>query len=68
MTYDEAFKRLEEILETMNKPQATLETSLKLYEEADKLLRLCGEKLSTAEQRIETLIRTREGGFTKEPL
>ena len=37
--------------------------SLKLYEEADKLIALCTKRLTEAEQKIETLIKSREGAL-----
>lgn len=59
MTYETAFARLSTILEEMGKPQASLEQSLKLYEEADQLIAFCHTRLSQAEQRIEVLIKNR---------
>ncbi len=59
--FEEAFTRLEEILEKMNSGTVTLDNSLKLYEEADTLLIHCQKKLNEAEKKIETLIKNREG-------
>jgi exodeoxyribonuclease VII small subunit len=53
--------RLEEILEEMNSGEVALDASLKLYEEADKLIGQCGHHLQKAEQKIEKLIKNREG-------
>lgn len=60
-TFEKSFERLEEILETMNSGQVSLEDSLKLFEEADKLIAKCGNYLNSAEQKIETLIKNRNG-------
>jgi len=60
-SFEEAFSRLEAILEKMNETGLELEEAIRLYEEADKLIGNCSEKLSTAEQRIETLIKKRTG-------
>ncbi|MBI5272808.1 MAG: exodeoxyribonuclease VII small subunit [Chlamydiia bacterium] len=59
LSFEKAFERLEKILETMNAGKTPLEESLKLFEEAETLMRLCGERLNTAEQRIEKLIKGR---------
>jgi exodeoxyribonuclease VII small subunit len=61
MTYEEAFKRLEEILNLMNSGQIALDKAVNLYKEADALTRFCETKLKTAENTIETLIKDRDG-------
>jgi exodeoxyribonuclease VII small subunit len=60
-TYEEAFKRLEEILNLMNSGQVPLEKTVNLYKEADTLSRFCEDKLAKAENTIQTLIKDREG-------
>lgn len=60
-TFEQAHGRLEQILEKMNGGNVPLEEALKLYEEADSLLKLCYDKLTLAEQKIETLIKQRNG-------
>lgn len=57
--FEKAFTRLEEILEKLNSSQASLEESLILYDEADKLIASCSKKLYVAERKIETLIKNR---------
>jgi len=59
LSFEQAFERLEQILEKMNSGKTPLEESLKLFEEAEKLIRSCNARLSTAEQKIETLIKQR---------
>lgn len=61
MKFEEAFARLEKILTEMNSGEVSLDDSLKLYEEADKLIVTCHKTLTKAEKRIETLIKNREG-------
>lgn len=56
-----AFERLEDILEKMNSGEIELDQSLKLYEEANKLIGSCQTHLQKAEQKIEKLIKGREG-------
>lgn len=60
-TFEKAYERLESILEQLNSGEVSLDLSLKLYEEADKLIRVCQDKLTTAEQKIQFLIKDREG-------
>jgi exodeoxyribonuclease VII small subunit len=60
-TFETAYLRLEQILEKMNAGKATLDESLKLYEEADRLIASCNAKLNEAEKKIEILVKTRSG-------
>ncbi len=61
LSFEKAFERLEQILEAMNSGKTPLEESIKLFEEAEKLMRLCGSRLNAAEQKIEKLIKSRTG-------
>ena len=40
-SFESAFERLEQILEKMNTGKTPLDESLKLFEEADQLIRFC---------------------------
>lgn len=60
-TFESAYARLEEILEKMNAGKVSLEDSLKLYEEADKLINWCSKQLTDAEKKIEVLVKNRDG-------
>ena len=66
--FEEALKRLEEIVAELEKGELALEKALKLFEEGIKISRLCGEKLQEAEQRIEILVKDSQGGFKEKPL
>lgn len=59
--FESAFARLEEILEKMNSGQTSLDGAIQLYEEADKLIHLCQQRLSDAERKIEMLTKKRSG-------
>lgn len=61
MSFEDAFARLEAILERMNSGSISLDESLKLYEEADKLITTCSKRLNDAERKIEILIKNRNG-------
>ncbi len=58
---EKAFQRLELILEKMNSGKATLDESLALYEEADRLIASCGRKLEGAQAKVQMLIKKRNG-------
>ncbi|NGX30717.1 MAG: Exodeoxyribonuclease 7 small subunit [Chlamydiae bacterium] len=55
--FEEAFQRLEDILQHMNSTSIELEEALNLYQEADELIDHCAQKLKNAEQKIEILIK-----------
>lgn len=59
LSFEQAFERLEQILEKMNNGKTPLEESLKLFEEAEKLMRACNSRLAASEQKIEMLIKQR---------
>ena len=67
-SFEEAMKRIEEIVTALEKGDLPLEESLDRFEEAVKLARACQQKLEKAEARIKKLVRTGESGFTLEPL
>jgi exodeoxyribonuclease VII small subunit len=62
ISFEASFARLEEILEKMNSGTISLDESLKLYEEADKLILICSKRLNDAERKIEMLIKNRNTG------
>lgn len=66
-SYEEAYKRLEEILNLMNSGQVPLDTAVALYKEADLLTRFCEKKLEEAESTLETLMKDREGQIATNP-
>lgn len=61
LSFETAFSRLEEILEKMNSGTVSLDESLKLYEEADKLISVSQKRLTDAERKIEQLVKNRNG-------
>ncbi len=54
-TFETAMARLEEIVAVLESGNASLDDSLKLFEEGTKLTAFCNEALKTAEQKIVTL-------------
>ena len=65
--FEQALKRLEEILSLLEEGDKPLEESLKLFEEGMKLSRLCSKRLEEATRKIEILKRQENGKLTSEP-
>jgi exodeoxyribonuclease VII small subunit len=55
MTFEEAQKELEEIVQRLESGEAPLDEALKLWQRGEELHRLCKEQLDTAEGKIEEL-------------
>ena len=62
ITFEAAMERLEEITRILESGAEGLDESLKLYEEGVSLIRLCIQKLETAEQSVKVL-QMREDGI-----
>ena len=56
LTYEQAYKRLEEIVQKLENGSVPLEESMKLFEEGTKLANFCNSKLNAAEQKFTQLI------------
>jgi exodeoxyribonuclease VII small subunit len=67
MKFEAALERLEQLVKKLEEGDGSLDDSLKMFEEGVGLARLCGEKLDAAERRIETLVRTEDGGTRAVP-
>jgi len=61
-SFEEALKRLEEIVQRMESGELTLEDSLGLFEEGVRLTRVCSQRLDEAEKKIEVLTKDEQGG------
>jgi len=55
LSFEDALKRLEEIVRTLERGEAPLDQSIELYQEGDKLKRLCEARLKAAQARIEQI-------------
>ncbi len=58
--FEEAFKKLESIVESLEAGDLTLEQSTTLFEEGMQLLHVCGNRLDETELKIKKLIRDSE--------
>ena len=61
LPFEEALKKLESIVEAMESEDLPLETLLSKYEQGTQLARICQQKLSEAELKIQQLERNAAG-------
>jgi exodeoxyribonuclease VII small subunit len=61
LNFEGAMDRLEEIVEQMESGKMMLEELIGRYEEGMKLVKICQERLASAEQRIEIITRNNAG-------
>jgi exodeoxyribonuclease VII small subunit len=59
--FENAMERLETIVEQMESGKMSLDDLIVRYEEGMKLVKICQEKLASAEQRIEMITRNHAG-------
>lgn len=65
--FEDAMKKLEEIVGKMEKGDMPLNDSLKMFEEGIKLTRFCSQELSKAEKKVELLTRDTKGELVAVP-
>lgn len=65
-TFEESLKKLEVIVDQLEKGDMPLEDSLKLFEEGVGLSAVCKQELDTAEGKVQLLIKQRDGSFKTE--
>ncbi|MCK4306746.1 exodeoxyribonuclease VII small subunit [candidate division WOR-3 bacterium] len=63
MKFEEALKRIEEIVGKLEQGDVSLDDSLKLYEEGQSLIKFCREKLTKVEEKVRELVHTEKGDF-----
>jgi exodeoxyribonuclease VII small subunit len=67
MKFEQAMKRLEEIVAQMEKGELSLDESLKLFEEGVGLTRMLNKQLEEAERKVEVLMKDESGKLKTEP-
>ena len=60
-TFEENLMRLEQIVRTMERGEAPLEESLKLFQEGTELVRSCGKLLDEAELQVKKDMTAADG-------
>jgi len=68
MTFEEAMKRLESIVELLGEGNLALDDSLKIFEEGMGLCRFCNKELDEAEFKVEKLMEKEGGEIGVEPI
>ena len=60
-SFEESLKKLESIVEQLEKGDLALEDSLKLFEEGVNLSAACKQELEAAEGKVQMLVKQRDG-------
>ncbi|MDY3618519.1 exodeoxyribonuclease VII small subunit [Agathobaculum sp.] len=66
-TFESQMARLEEIVRLLEKGEAPLADSMKLFEEGTKLSAALGKLLDTAEQKVTVMLENSEGELVEQP-
>lgn len=66
--FEEAIKKLEKIVEELEKGNLSLDEALKKYQEGMELSRLCSQRLENAKKKIDVLVKNKKGEFELKPL
>ena len=66
-SFEESLKKLEGIVDRLEKGDLSLEESLKLFEEGIGLSSACKQELEAAEGKVQMLIKQRDGSLKAEP-
>ena len=65
--FEEALKKLEKIVEDLEKGDLSLDEALKKYQEGIELSRLCSQRLENAKKKIDILVKNKKGEFELKP-
>ena len=66
MSFEAAMQRLEQIVRTLERGDAALEDSLKLFQEGTELVRRCGRLLDNAELQVKAVTASESGAPVEE--
>lgn len=66
LTFEASMVRLEQIVRTMERGDAPLEESLKLFQEGTELVRSCGKLLEEAELQVKKIMTAPDGSPVEE--
>jgi exodeoxyribonuclease VII small subunit len=66
-SFEESLKKLETIVDQLEKGDLALEESLKLFEEGVGLSTACKQELDAAEGKVQMLVKQRDGSLKPEP-
>ena len=66
-TFEESLKKLETIVDKLEKGDLPLEESLRLFEEGVDLSAVCKKELDEAEGKVQMLLKQRDGSLKTVP-
>jgi exodeoxyribonuclease VII small subunit len=67
LSFEAGLKRLEEVLDSLEHGNLSLEEAMRAFEEGVRLVRLCHRKLDEVEKRVELLLKDDAGRFFTRP-
>ncbi|MFZ2385871.1 MAG: exodeoxyribonuclease VII small subunit [Candidatus Omnitrophota bacterium] len=67
LKFEEALKKLENIVEDLEKGDLTLDEALKKYQEGIDLSRSCSARLENAKKKIDVLSKNKKGDMELKP-
>ena len=68
LSFEKALQKLEQVVETLESDELTLEKALKQFEEGMKLSKLCNQKLDETEKKIAMIMEASDGSMSERPL
>ncbi len=68
MKFEEALKKLEKIVEDLEKGDLSLDEALKKYQDGIELSRICSLRLESAKKKIDVLAKGKKGELELKPL
>lgn len=66
--FEEALKKLEKIVEDLEKGDLSLDEALKKYQDGIELSRACSQRLENARKKIDVLVKNKKSEFELKPL
>ncbi len=65
--FEEAIKKLEKIVEDLEKGDLSLDEALKKYQDGLEMSRMCAQRLDNAKKKIDVLVKNKKGEFELKP-
>ena len=65
--FEEALKKLQSIVEKLEKGELPLEEAMESFTEGIHLVQYCHRKLEEAESKVQTLLKDEQGGWASVP-
>ncbi len=66
--FEDAVEELERVVEQLESGELSLEDSLKAFENGVRLVKLCNQKLTEVERKIELLVKDKDGKLQLGPM